>query len=173
MQRDYAKCMHSCTHTHIHHTHTHTHTNGHTCTHARTQLAQTHTHPHRHARTHTHTHTNMHTHRHVLLSSYIYSKLLLNMEISDGTNENFSQLVLESGTHSIPLPSIRLLSKSEYRGCVESFKIVTSLGLTLSLSVATSGWSCWAQAVPKGAAEARPPRGTPRHQGGRELGCGD
>ena len=165
-------------HTHTYTPHTHTHTQ--TGTHARTQLAQTHTHTPTqtgtHARTHTHnthTRTNMHTHRHVLLSSYIYSKLLLNMDISDGTNENFSQLVLESGTHSIPLPSIRLLSKSEYRGCVESFKIVTSLGLTLSLSVATSGWSCWAQAVPKGAAEARPPRGTPRHQGGRELGCGD
>ena len=90
--------------------HAHTH-NTHTCTNTHTQIGT-------HAHT-THTHTNTHTHTHVILSSYIQSEPLLNMEIADGTNENFSQLVLESGTRSLPLPAIRLLSKSEYTGCAE------------------------------------------------------
>ena len=43
----------------------------------------------------------------------IIIKTSLNVEIADGANENFKQLVLASGTRSLPPLSIRLLSQSE------------------------------------------------------------
>lgn len=68
---------------------------------------------------HAHTPAHTHTHTHLLLSSYLCSKLLLNMEIAEGKNDSFNRLVLASGTCSLPPPSTRLLSKSEYRVCVD------------------------------------------------------
>ena len=60
------------------------------------------------------------------------------MEIADGPAEHFNGLVLASGILSPPLPSIRLLSTSGYRGCVESFKIAASLCVILLNTLTTN-----------------------------------
>ena len=57
MQRDYAKCMHACTHLHTHTPHAHTHTHTQTGTHAGTHNTPTRTNMH----THTCTRVILHT----------------------------------------------------------------------------------------------------------------